>query len=735
MRVATQGSQGGIKDNNSKIKIKVYRGANNESKKFPRTRLQVSGKHPNQLIANFKKRDKQGTIEYHLQQVKNFNLKWRELPLAERHAYCKRLSKLQGKGFGIPRVFDGYNIEETLKNKMKYEYLHDDGDVFVDYSWERALSIYGDVYSEWCLEFFSMIYFDKGVDRTKLMTKSCIWFRLYGVKKVLTLPEFMALLGLYEEDELNHGMFATHFTKLEVNEKLFNHEAFWQKIRKPTSTNPRTSLIKEPLMRIVHKLLVVSLVHRAGNKERCQKRDMWIMSALEESRGINLAWIIAEHLAASGLRPYHFTYPERRLTMEEMFYKFIDEGKREHKEMRAFIYCEVKGVTTRGGKTTTQDNNADMHTKDLLAVNHDNPVESNKVLTNDQPLKINKPVVHPSSEIQAPRIPFPHRLRKKEEAQQKKSLENLKQLHINLPFIKALSQMPKHAKFLKGLLKNKARLKEACMITMNERCSAMLLNKLPSKEKDPGSFTIPCDIVQLHINNALADLGASISLMPYTMYEKLGLGEPKATRMSLEPTNRVPIILGRLFLATARAMIDVFNKKIMLRVGDDEVIFDVDQSIKRPSTEDDECYRIDYLDDTINTEAQELLTNDESDLFLLRGLEKSINQSDLESCESFESKRDNESEEPIRHINLIKMPNPIAQETAKPDNVEREYLYSASANEIHEKKPELKNLPHPLEYAYLHGDKSFPIIILSKLSEKEKILLLQVLEKRNGAIA
>ncbi|GKB66101.1 reverse transcriptase domain-containing protein [Tanacetum coccineum] len=98
--------------------------------------------------------------------------------------------------------------------------------------------------------------------------------------------------------------------------------------------------------------------------------------------------------------------------------------------------------------------------------------------------------------------------------------------------------MLKYARFLKGLLSNKTRLGEACTVTMNERCSAVLLNKLPSKEKDPGSFTIPCDIRHLHINNALADLGASISLMPYTMYEKLGLGEPKPTRMSLELADR-----------------------------------------------------------------------------------------------------------------------------------------------------------------------------------------------------
>ncbi|GKA92519.1 DNA-directed DNA polymerase [Tanacetum coccineum] len=219
--------------------------------------------------------------------------------------------------------------------------------------------------------------------------------------------------------------------------------------------------------------------------------------------------------------------------------------------------------------------------------------------------KNNQPLI----ELQTPSIPFSRRLRKeKEEAQQRKFLENLKQLHINLSFIEALAQMPKYAKFLKSLLTNKARLEEACTITMNERCSAVLLNKLPSKEKDPRSFTIPYDIGHLHINNALADLGAIISLMPYMMYEKLSLGEPKPTRMSLEladrsiqyqrgiienvlikfdnidfvilhmpEDSRIMIILGRPFLAPVRAMIDVFNKKITLWVGDDEVIFDVDQ--------------------------------------------------------------------------------------------------------------------------------------------------------------
>ncbi|GJV99230.1 reverse transcriptase domain-containing protein [Tanacetum coccineum] len=177
--------------------------------------------------------------------------------------------------------------------------------------------------------------------------------------------------------------------------------------------------------------------------------------------------------------------------------------------------------------------------------------------------------------------------------------------------------------------------------------------------------------------------------------------------------SRISIILGRPFMVTAQAMIDVFNRKITLRVGNDEVIFDVDQSIKRPPTEDDECYGIDDLD-AINVETQELLRDDQLDSFLLKGLEKSINRADLESRDFIgdESGIDSDLATPIWRIDPVNTP------------------YS-----IDEKKHELKDLPHHLKYAYLHGDKSFPIIISSKLSKKEKKLLLQILEKHRGAFA
>ncbi|GJR68555.1 hypothetical protein Tco_0014620 [Tanacetum coccineum] len=367
--------------------------------------------------------------------------------------------------------------------------------------------------------------------------------------------------------------------------------------------------------------------------------------------------------------------------MEEMLNKFIDEGKREHEEMRAFIYdfqtknellfkernnslielrfgvqellkeiknvlmvdYDVKGVTSRGEKTTTQDvhdNDTNVLPKELATVEPEKPVGSNKVLTNDQPQTTSEPVVQPSNEVQTPPVPFPRRLRKeKEKAQQKKFLENLKQLHINLPFIEAL---------------------------------------------------VKCRNKETRIN-----------LIPYTMYKKLSLGEPKATRMSLELADRYAqrfkssYNFKKTFLATARAMSGVFNKKITLRVGDDEVVFDVDQSIKRPTTEDDECYGIDDLDDTINEEAQELLANKEPDSFLSRGLEKSIDQSDLECCGSTSSDEKNrsDSENSIRRINSINTPYPVMQGTINGNDVKSEHLYSASANEIDEKKPKLKNLP------------------------------------------
>ncbi|GJT42706.1 hypothetical protein Tco_0951421 [Tanacetum coccineum] len=110
--------------------------------------------------------------------------------------------------------------------------------------------------------------------------------------------------------------------------------------------------------------------------------------------------------------------------------------------------CDAKGVTTRGGKATTldvRDNDTSVPPKEPVVVEQEKPAGSNKDFTNDQTQITSKPVVQPSNEVKPPPIHFPKILRKeKDEAQQKKFLENLKQLHINLPFIEALAQMPKY---------------------------------------------------------------------------------------------------------------------------------------------------------------------------------------------------------------------------------------------------------------------------------------------------
>ncbi|XP_021979522.1 uncharacterized protein LOC110875628 [Helianthus annuus] len=138
-----------------------------------------------------------------------------------------------------------------------------------------------------------------------------------------------------------------------------------------------------------------------------------------------------------------------------------------------------------------------------------------------------------------PPIPYSGRLKKqKMEEHYGKFLELFKQLHINLPFVEALAQMPKYAKFLKDILSNKKKLEELSQVTLNEECSAVLQNKLLKKMNDLGSFTIPCLIGSLSVSNALADLGASINLMPYAVFAKLDLGEPKPTRMSIQLADR-----------------------------------------------------------------------------------------------------------------------------------------------------------------------------------------------------
>ncbi|KAJ9145934.1 hypothetical protein P3X46_028261 [Hevea brasiliensis] len=159
-----------------------------------------------------------------------------------------------------------------------------------------------------------------------------------------------------------------------------------------------------------------------------------------------------------------------------------------------------------------------------------------------------------------PPLPFPQRFQKaKLDKQFGKFLEVLKSLHVTIPFTDALAQMPSYAIFLKEILSNKKKLEEFETVALTEESSAILQNKLPPKLKDPGSFSIPCHIGDISIDKALCDLGASVSLMPLSIYEKMKIGEMKPTTISLQLADRsikfpigivenVPLKVGKFFI-------------------------------------------------------------------------------------------------------------------------------------------------------------------------------------------
>nr|GFC03658.1 reverse transcriptase domain-containing protein [Tanacetum cinerariifolium] len=208
-----------------------------------------------------------------------------------------------------------------------------------------------------------------------------------------------------------------------------------------------------------------------------------------------------------------------------------------------------------------------------------------------------------------PRIPYPFRMLKKkqekDDIQIQKFWNMFKQLHLNITLAEALVLMPKYQKMLKALLSNKEKLQELANTPLNENCSVVILKKLPEKLEDPGKFLIPCGFSELKCK-ALADLGASINLMPLSVWRKLGLPDLIPTRMTLELATRaictpdgiardvfvpvgkftfpadffvvdyesdpkVPLILGRPFLRISRALIDIHGEEMILRDRDERL--------------------------------------------------------------------------------------------------------------------------------------------------------------------
>nr|GEZ24923.1 reverse transcriptase domain-containing protein [Tanacetum cinerariifolium] len=226
-----------------------------------------------------------------------------------------------------------------------------------------------------------------------------------------------------------------------------------------------------------------------------------------------------------------------------------------------------------------------------------------------KPQSLRNFVIHTRDSLPS-RIPYPSRMLKqkqqeKDDIQIQKFWNMFKQLHLNITLADALVLMPKYQKMLKDLLFNKEKLQELANTPLIENCSPVILKKLPEKLGDPGKFLIPCGFSELKCK-ALADLGTSINLMPLSVWRKLGLSDLIPTQMTLELANRaictpdgiardvfvpvgkftfsadfvvvdyesdprVPLILGRPFLRTARALIDVHDEEMTLHDGDERL--------------------------------------------------------------------------------------------------------------------------------------------------------------------
>nr|GEX32189.1 reverse transcriptase domain-containing protein [Tanacetum cinerariifolium] len=215
---------------------------------------------------------------------------------------------------------------------------------------------------------------------------------------------------------------------------------------------------------------------------------------------------------------------------------------------------DLKGITTRSGvayqgpKTPFPSKQGTKVTKDQVqspSSQDTTPVQPSVIESKSQ-VPVFEPVVAPVDALMPnlkPSIPYPSRRdneKRRDEANEEieKFYEIFKDMSFKISFTDALTLMPKFASTLKTLIGNKEKLNEMVRTSMNEHCSAVILNKLPRKLGDPGKFLIPCEFSGMDECLALADLGASINLMPFSVWEALLLPELTPTCMTLELVDR-----------------------------------------------------------------------------------------------------------------------------------------------------------------------------------------------------
>nr|GEU33956.1 reverse transcriptase domain-containing protein [Tanacetum cinerariifolium] len=330
-------------------------------------------------------------------------------------------------------------------------------------------------------------------------------------------------------------------------------------------------------------------------------------------------------------------------------------------------------------------------------------------------------------------------------------------------FTDALILKPKFSSTLKALIRNKEKLIEMARTPMNEHCSAVILNKFPRKLGDPGKFLIPCEFPGMDECLALADLGASINLMPLSVWEGLSLSELTPTCMTLEladhsvskpigiakdvsvkvrvfyfptdfvvvdfePDPRVPLILWRCFLKTVRALIDVHKGELTLQV----LGFSDITASSNPTPYDDPIVLTTSPTLTLFGDSDFLLF-EEANAFL--GLEDDPNLLEFNPF-YYDPEGDILLLEAI--LNSKPLPLLLNHKQYMPLYKKQLKLYEAKTIKSSVDEPpevELKDLPPYLKYVFLEGDNKLPVVIAKVLEDEEKSALIKVLKSHKRAIA
>nr|GEV31504.1 DNA-directed DNA polymerase [Tanacetum cinerariifolium] len=351
------------------------------------------------------------------------------------------------------------------------------------------------------------------------------------------------------------------------------------------------------------------------------------------------------------------------------------------------------------------------------------------------------------------------KLREKATNQMEKFFQIFHDLHFDISFADALLLMPKFAFTIKSLLTNKDKLFDLAKVPLNENCSAMLLKKLPEKLGDLGKFLIPCDFLGIDVCHALADLGASINLMPLSIWKKLSLPELTHTRMTLEladksitcpkgvagdvfvkvgkfhfPTDfvvvdfetdpRVPLILGRSFLRTGHALFDVYGEEITLRYSSKSSNPTLVSNLSfSEETKSEFC-----KEPIVKSSSPTLTPFGESDFFL-EEIEDFFND------ESIPTKIDDSFYDPDGDI--LYLEKLLNDDPSQLPPMDLKQAKETNAKSSIEEPPELelKELMSHLEYAFLEETNKLPVIIAKDLKDVEKEALIKVLKSHKRAIA